>query len=96
MVRISSLSKEYLRVPVSTDVEPLADEVEFAFTDGAEPEEADWSPAGWEPGGPPYQARALVGPGGDFELDDGLWFVWVRITHGSEVPVMMAGFLEIT
>lgn len=95
MVRISSLSLEYLRVPVKAAVDPINDLVEFAFTDGPEPGDADWANGGWEDTGPPYEARILVGPDGDVELDEGLWTTWLRISHDPERPVIMAGLVEI-
>lgn len=96
-MKISSLSREYVRCPISATeagvtVNPSVDTVVMAFTlDGAEPAAADWKAATWETAGTTYYARCLVGPGGTVVLPDGVYTVWVKVTDNPEVPVLRAG-----
>jgi hypothetical protein len=94
VLTIPSISKEYLSVPVSgtglAGTEPVEIAVVPAGTE--EPAEDDWLPAVWASG----QARILIGPGGDVELADGVYEVWVRVTASPEVPVLKSGLLRIT
>lgn len=97
-LRISSLTKEYVRVPVaaregSDDVDPTATTVVMAFTlDGAEP--SSWQTASWETDADTdpdtYYARCLIGPGGTITLTEGSYTVWVKVTDSPEIPVMRA------
>lgn len=95
---ISSLSKEYIKAPVTADVDPTDSAVAFAFTDiGAEPADDDWTAGEWVDGETsPYIARILVGPGGDIELDDGRYWCWLRITDSPEIPVERFDTVEVT
>lgn len=102
-VEISSLSKQYVTVPVTYTDDVTASDVEFAFTQGTEPVEADWADGSWEGAATAISAseyrqvsRALVGPGTDFVLTDGWWFVWLRISASPEVPVLKAGSILVT
>lgn len=94
-LRISSLSLEYIYAWVGG---VFGDEpVEVAFTRSPEPADEDWVSAEWAnitPAG--ADARVLVGPGGDVELADGVWQMWVRITSTPEVPVLHAGPVQVT
>lgn len=97
-IRISKLTKEYVKVPVSAKeagavVNPTnpALVVEMAFTTGADP--IVWSAAAWETDGSTYFARILVGGVGTLatvELAPGVYVAWVRVTATPERPVLRA------
>ncbi len=97
ILRIPSNSLEYIRVPVratedGTEVDPTGDDVFMTFTlTEDEPSDSDWQSAEWETNGSIYYARILVGPSSDAELDDGEWFVWVKVIDSPEEPVRRAG-----
>lgn len=101
ILRISALSKEYVKVPVTATVNgvaynPTLDVVTIAFKKPADtPAAGDFKSASWETISGKYYARALVGPGGVIELPAGRWSVWVKITDDPEVPVIDAGQLEV-
>jgi len=102
-VEISSLSKQYVTVPVTYTDDVTGNTVEFAFTQGAEPVEADWASGDWDGAATAISAseyrqtaRALVGPATDFVLTDGWWFAWLRVTASPEVPVLKAGSFLVT
>jgi hypothetical protein len=104
-LEISSLSKEYIRVPVSATaagvpVNPTADVVQMAFVTSGEPAGGDWKSADWETNAetspPTYYARCLVGPGGTVTLADGTYQIWVKVTDSPEVPVKRAGVLVVS
>lgn len=95
---ISSLSKEYVLVPVSAKeagapIDPTTSPVEMAFA-AADADPDDWHEAEWETAGSKHYARCLVGPG-EVEIEKGLWQVWVRVTDNPETPVMRAGELRV-
>lgn len=102
---ISSLSKEYVRVPVfateaGVAVDPTGDTVEMAFkSDGSEPGGGDWVAASWEsdtgPNPDRHYARIIIGPGGTV-LSDDLYEVWVKVTDTPEIIVKKAGTLLVT
>jgi hypothetical protein len=83
--------------------DPTGDVVQFAFTLETYPQT---SPSAWYTGswvtfpGPAYWAQCLVGPlapeSGGVSLVLGLYQIWVKITASPEVPVIQAGFLQIT
>lgn len=102
MATISSLSKVYVKVPVSATesgapVDPTIATVTMAFTDvDTEPVSGDWKTADWETdttrSPDRYYARCLVGPSGTVTLTDDTYAVWVKITGITpEVPVIKAG-----
>jgi hypothetical protein len=105
-VTISSLSLEYVRVPVFAKeagvvVNPTTDAVVMAFkSDGTEPVTNDWKASTWETDSTTtpatYYARCLVGTGGTVALTDGTYDVWVRVTDSPEIPVRKAGRLVVT
>jgi hypothetical protein len=100
-LRLSSLSTEYVRVPVSARengavVDPTSDPVSMAFkAEGAEPEEVDWVAGSWETDGETFYARCLIGPDGDQQLADGTYLMWVRIAAAPEEPVRRVGRLVV-
>lgn len=99
-VTISSLSTEYLRVPVrlveaGVVQDPTALVVEFAFEEGdAEP--TTWVAGSWETAGDTYYGRVLVGPTGTINPGDGTWWLWIRVTDSPEKPVRRVGRIRIT
>lgn len=100
--RISSLSKEYLVVPVKTNpggvaVNTAIATVEFAFLAGGEPQEADWKNGEWTSSGQTDYARVLIGPGSTAgALSDGNYTVWLRVSQSPEVVVRPAGSLTVS
>lgn len=104
LLQLSSLSTEYVRVPVSAfedgvEVNPSPLAVEMAFPAyGVEPAGGDWVTAEWEPGAAcgGWFARCLVGPAGAVTLANGSYDVWVRVTDSPETPVRKAGPIRIT
>lgn len=100
----SSLSTEYVKVPVSVlvngqYVDISSDAVQMAFpVRGVDPITGDWKTAIWESvDSTTYAACCLVGPvGGTIQLAKGAYDVWVKVTDSPEVPAKKAGFLRIT
>lgn len=85
MLRVSTLSTVYLRVPVSATVggQPVAvtdDPVSWAFTAvGASP--GMWYTGDWEG----QSARILIGPGGTTNaLPPREYWVWLRVVDSPE------------
>ena len=95
---------EYVRFPVRATVNgaaynPTADVVTFAFLTAelTQPTAPDWKSGSWESGANgTYLARCLVGPSGTVTLAAGVYYVWIKVTDSPEVPVMLAGTVEIT
>jgi hypothetical protein len=91
---ISSLTKEYIKVPVSATengavIDPTTDTVEMAFVaPGTEPAAGDWKTAEWETAGSVFLAKCLVGD--TVTLSDGRYEVYVRVTDNPEIPVKRA------
>ena len=90
-VRISSLTKEYVKVPARGEVAGgpanLAQyTLKMAFpAEGNEPEVTDWVNGDWETWPDDfYMARVLVGPGSDKALPDGNYDVWINVVTPSE------------
>lgn len=105
MSTISSLSSEYVLVPVTFTVsgsitDPTGDAVSMAFLPpGTDPAGGDWVAGSWESdttitGHPVRYARCLVGPSGKV-LSKGSYTCWVRISDSPEVPVKQAGLLQV-
>lgn len=103
--RVSSLSLEYVTVPVEAEklgeqYDPTLDVVQMAFTAvGSDPVPGDWKAAIWETEEQPpivrYRASCLVGPGGAAVLSKGVYAVWVKIADNPESPIMRAGTLQV-
>lgn len=101
-MQLSSLSTEYIRVPVVAEVagvpvNPTVYSVYMAIIPiGTLPAVADWKVAFWETIGGRYFAVLLVGPdGGVIAPAMGDYSIFVKIDAGIETPVIEAGFLEI-
>lgn len=101
--RVSSLSLEQVRFPVSADsagavYNPTADAVAVAFMTGPNqnPAAGDWKVGGWDTtviG--TYVATCLVGTGGAAVLAPGSYFAWIRITDNPEIVVREVGELVV-
>lgn len=98
-VTLTSLTREFIRWPVTTDSDLTGAIAEVAFLSdsAAQPIEDDWQEAellqtegGWE-------VRTLIGPGhiDATELAPGDYQSWVRITDEPERPVRRPGVLTI-
>ena len=96
-LQISSLSTQYVRVPVVevTGADPTTDPVTFAFPlPNQEP--ASFFAGSWQTLNGIYYARCLVGPSGAATLPVGFYDVYVKISDNPEIPVLLAGLLEVT
>ena len=104
MITISSLSTEYLQIPVTAPDNPTSDVVQFAFIPvmaARNPAEADWHAGAWATvtpfGNTAYQAQILIGPeNSGLELGVGTYVIWLSVTDSPEIPVSTAGYLQIT
>ena len=101
---LSSLSTDYVQVPVSAAIDganynPTPDTVQLAFmAPGASPGTSDWHTGSWDtPSAGTYMAQVLIGPAaGGIVLTPGTYTIWVKVTDNPEVPVRTPGFLVIT
>ncbi|MGI5293160.1 hypothetical protein ACQEVF_58980 [Nonomuraea polychroma] len=96
MEPISSLSREFLYIPVNGPAGGEAVEVAFTNEDG-EPAEADWHDAMWHTvTAEKAVAKILVGPGaGAVALPEGTYRAWVRVTSAVEQPVLPGGLVPV-
>lgn len=103
-VSISSLSTEYLQVPVQAQVNglpfnPTSDVVQMAFVPiGSVNYPVTWFTGSWSTTAQGnYLAQCLIGPAnGGVVLTPGTYKIWVKITDSPEVPVESSGTLTIT
>ena len=104
---MSHLSLDYVTVPVAATqagaaYNPSPDTVQFAFmpTPTQVPQNADWQTGSWDTVPTsilfPYQAKCLVGPSGTITLGIGSYEVYIKIADSPEVPVLIAGNLQIS
>lgn len=101
---ISSLSTEYIQVPVQAIVNgapynPTSDTVYMAFVPvGSSNYPVTWYQGSWSTtvqGN--YLAQCLIGPlNGGVVLPVGYYVVWVKVTDSPEVPVKPSGTVQIT
>ncbi len=106
-IGISQLSLQYVGVPVKAATlagqpfDPTGDAVRMAFMPTATqvPQPADWQSAVWSavPSSLiyPYAAYCLVGPGGTVTLGLGTYVLYLKVTDDPEIPVIIAGYLQI-
>jgi hypothetical protein len=92
VLTIPSVSREYIRVPVTGATASMPVEIAIVGSVVEEPAETDWHPATWDG----TDARILIGPGTLLTLTDGWYRVWVRVTAGAERPVLRSGLIQIT
>lgn len=106
-IGINHLSTEFVLVPVvatkaGVAYNPTADAVQFAFMPTATqvPQNTDWVGGSWDtvPSNAlyPYNAKCLVGPTGTITLAIGTYIIYVKITDSPEVPVLVAGQLQVS
>ncbi|GAA5046517.1 hypothetical protein HNP84_009736 [Thermocatellispora tengchongensis] len=96
MEPISSLSREFLYIPVKGPSGGEGVEVAFTNEDG-EPTETDWHDATWDNvTAAGADAKILVGPGeGAVSLPEGTYRAWVRVTSSVEQPVLPGGLVPV-
>ena len=97
-MRVSALSLGFIRAKVTAresgvQINLSGDTVQLAFPlHDVAPVSGDWKSAAWEVDATTnptvYYARTNVGPSGTVTLTAGLYDVWVKLTHGGEVPVL--------
>ena len=106
-IGMSRLSTQYVLVPVSAtkagvSYNPTGDAVAFSFMPTATqvPGNSDWVVGSWQTDTSsllyPYLAQCLVGPAGTITLGLGSFYIYVRVTDNPEIPVLVAGLLQIT
>ena len=106
-IGMSHLSLEYLVIPVAATqngnaYNPTGDTVQFAFmpTPTQVPAGGDWVAGSWETDSSdilyPYSARCLVGPGGTIALGIGNYIIYLKITDNPEIPVLIAGQVQVS
>lgn len=106
-IGMSSLSTQYVLVPVSAtkagaSYNPTGDAVQFAFMPTATqvPGISDWVSGLWQTDTSsllyPYLAQCLVGPSGTITLGLGTYYMYLRVQDNPEIPVLIAGQLQIT
>ena len=106
-IGFSRLATLYYLVPVTASkagvaYNPTSDTVQFAFMPQATqvPQVSDWVSGSWDTVAGeilyPYSAKCLVGPAGTVALGIGSYYAYVKIGDSPEVPVLLAGLLEIT
>jgi len=107
MIGQSHLSTEDVNIPVNAlragvSYNPTADTVQFAFmpTPTQVPQNSDWVSGSWDsvPSNVlyPYTAKCLVGPAGTITLGIGTYIIYVKITDSPEIPVRIAGQLQVS
>ena len=105
-IGMSQLSTQYVFIPVAATksgaaYDPTGDTVQFAFMPGATavPQNTDWVAGSWDTNTTsvlyPYSAKCLVGPSGTTNPGIGRYYMYIRITDSPEIPVLIAGLLEI-
>jgi len=105
-IGMSQLSTQYVFIPVQatksgTPYNPTGDPVAFAFmpTATSVPQVSDWVAASWDTNTSsvlyPYSAKCLVGPAGTTNPGIGRYYMYLKITDNPEIPVLIAGLLEI-
>lgn len=98
-MELSSLSTEYVKVPVAATVngaviDPTGDPVSMAFMAlGLAPSGGDWKTGSWETIGTTRYARCLVGPAGGVItlVKDTTYALWLKVTDSPEAPVRRVG-----
>ena len=106
-IGMSQLATLYVFIPVAVTnlgyaYNPTGDAVSFAFAPTATyvPQSSDWVPGSWDASPTnilyPYAAKCLVGPAGTITLGIGTYIIYVRITDSPEIPVLVAGQLQIS
>ncbi|MER7500459.1 hypothetical protein AB0L05_27755 [Nonomuraea pusilla] len=94
MLKIPSLSVEYVKVPITGPADLAELPVQMAIVpNGQDPATGDWKSAVWIG----TSAAVLIGPGSGLPLaKGGSYGIWVKITSTPEVPVLGPYPLTIT
>jgi hypothetical protein len=106
-IGMSHLSTKYYLVPIAATrlgvaYNPTGDTVQFSFmpTPTQVPGNADWVSGSWDTSSVsvlyPYSAKVLVGPAGAITLGIGTYITYVKVTDSPEIPVFVAGQLQIS
>jgi hypothetical protein len=106
-IGMSQLSTQYVFIPVQATksgiaYNPTGDAVQMAFMPQATqvPGNSDWVAASWDTNQTsvlyPYSCKCLVGPSGTITLGLGTYYMYLHITDNPEIPVLLAGILQIT
>lgn len=106
-IGLSVLATEYVLIPVAVTksglpYNPTGDPVVFAFmpTPTQVPQVSDWVSGSWDTDTTnilyPYSAKCLVGPSGTITLGIGTYVIYVKITDNPEIPVLIAGQLQVS
>ena len=106
MIRISSTSKETVRVRVNAKVAGAVPNlslltVEMAIIPGTrKPVTGDWKAATWDTDATStptaYRAQIVVGPGSTVgALAPGVYYAWARVTDTGERPELNGGAFEV-
>ena len=104
---MSQLATMYYLVPVAATklgaaYNPTGDAVAFAFapTPTYVPQSGDWVSGSWGTNTAsalyPYSAQCLIGPSGTITLGIGTYVVYVKITDSPEIPILIAGQLQVS
>ena len=104
---MSHLSTQYYLVPIAATrlgapYNPTGDTVQMAFmpTPTQVPASGDWVNGSWDTSSVsvlyPYSAKVLVGPAGAITLGIGTYISYVKVTDSPEIPVFVAGQLQIS
>ena len=107
MIGQSHLSTEDVNIPLNAiksgvTYNPTGDTVQFAFmpTPTQVPQLSDWVPGSWDSVPSrvlyPYTAKCLVGPSGTVTLGIGTYIIYLKITDSPEIPVRIAGQLQVS
>lgn len=96
VLKMPSISKEYVKVPITTGPAGFTDlDVNMAIKpDGEDPAGGDWKTAEWIG----TSAALLIGPGSPFGslTKGGTFGIWVQIISNPEAPVLGPYPLHIT
>jgi hypothetical protein len=99
-VSISSMSSEYIQVPVMAQIggqpyNPTNDSIYFSFVQGYYGNPSVWILGSWSTTVQgTYLAQCLIGQAGNV-LQPGTYTVWLKITDSPEVPVKQAGTINV-
>ena len=104
---MSHLSTQYYLVPIAATrlgapYNPTGDTVAMAFmpTPTQVPGSGDWVSGSWDTSTAsvlyPYSVKCLIGPAGTVTLGIGSYITYVKVTDSPEIPVFVAGQLQIS
>lgn len=95
MLSLPHGTKEYVRTTLKSSADPTGTLPDFAFMVGdRKPTVADWKAGSWV-AGTTYDARLLIGPGSDVDLEPGRYTVWFRVIDNPEIPIDPFDTLEL-